>query len=429
MNLRTRVPLRHRIAFLLAFAAAITYLDRVCLSAATPSIMAALGLSNMQMGYIFSVFDIAYGAFEIPMGWLSDRFGQRKILTRIVACWSAFTVLTGLVSGYWSLLAVRFAFGGAEAGAFPALTRATENWFKVTDRAKAIGVIWMGARLGGAFAPWLAVLFMEWFGWRIPFGIFGMFGAVWCLIFWRAYRDNPGTHPAATAADLVYAQKAEKPRALGSFRTPWKRILWSGNVWALFWMYFATSYGFYFLVTWLPTFLIRQHKLQLHTAGIYAALPLGIGSIACVTGGSLSDMLVRRLNSLRWGRRLVGLGGYLTCGVGFAGAGCVQNPLPAILFLMLGEIGLDIATPVAWATCIDSGGTLGATLGAFMNVGSCLSGLISPIAAAWVYTKFNSFDTMLISAGALYAVAALLWLKIDPAQPLVGPDEQQNSEI
>ena len=99
----------------------ITYLDRVCISAAAPSMQRELGLSVSQMGYVFSIFALAYGVFEIPMGWFGDRYGQRRLLARIVSCWSVFTILTGLVRGYASLLTTRFVFGAAEAGAFPTL--------------------------------------------------------------------------------------------------------------------------------------------------------------------------------------------------------------------------------------------------------------------------------------------------------------------
>jgi MFS family permease len=416
---RHPIPLRNRIAVLIALASGITYLDRVCLSTAAPAIMAALRLSNMQMGYVFSVFSVSYGLFEVPMGWLSDRLGQRKILTRIVAFWSVFTALTGVLWGYWWLLAMRLAFGAAEAGAFPALARAISNWFRVTDRGRAIGVMWMGARIGGALAPPLATLLMAWFGWRIPFTIFALIGVVWCALFWRWYRDDPAQHPAAAPADLAYAREIVKPPPASASHAPWKRMFLSSNLWALFWMYFATSYGFWFLLTWLPTYLIRQHGVPPQKAGLYAALPLGVGSMSCLLGGSLSDILVRRLGSLRWGRAIVGLAGYLICGAGFAGAGLMRTPLAAILCLMLAEVGLDITTPVAWATCLEIGGSFGATTGAFMNVSSSISAFISPLAAAWVYTRFKSFDAMLISAGAVYVIAALLWLKIDPTRPLV----------
>src|SRR5437763_1425709 len=124
-----------------ALASGITYLDRVCLSAAAPAITAELGLSNMQMAYVFSVFALSYGLFEIPMGWLGDRLGQRKMLTRIVASWSAFTALTGMVWGYRPLVVVRFAFGAAEAGSFPSLSRVIARWFHSTDRVRVQDIL------------------------------------------------------------------------------------------------------------------------------------------------------------------------------------------------------------------------------------------------------------------------------------------------
>jgi sugar phosphate permease len=379
--------------------------------------MAELGLSNMQMGYVFGVFSISYGICEIPMGYLVDRVGQRQILTRIVACWSFFTALTGTLWGYGWLLGVRLAFGAAEAGAFPAFARAIGKWFRLSDRGKAIGVMWMSARIGGSLAPPFAMLLIGWVGWRTSFVVFGVFGAIWCAIFWRSYRDDPAQHPAATAADLAYARGNCPPTKM-SESIPWRRILFSSNLLALFWMYFATSYGFWFLLTWLPTYLIRQYHMSPQRANLYAALPLAVGSISCLAGGSLSDFLVDRLRSLRWGRRLVGLGGYLLSGLGFAAAGFMREPSAAIVSLIVAEVGIDLATPVAWTASIEIGGSFGGTVAAFMNSSSSISAFISPIAAAWIFTKFRSFDAMLVSAGLVYLTAAFLWLKIDAGRPL-----------
>lgn len=379
--------------------------------------MAALGLSNIQMGYVFGVFSISYGILEIPMGYLIDRLGQRTILTRIVACWSVFTALTGAVFGYGWLLVLRLAFGAAEAGAFPAFARIIGNWFQVGDRGKAIGMMWMSARIGGALAPPVAMLLIGCIGWRMSFVVFGAVGAVWCAVFWRYHRDDPAQHPAASPADLAYARRNFAPVRIRE-SVPWKQIFGTGNVWALFWMYFATSYGFWFLLTWLPTYLVRQYHVAPERAGLYAALPLAVGSISCLAGGSFSDFLVRRLGSLRWGRRLVGLAGYLLSAIGFAAAGFMHKPIAAILSLIVAEVGIDLTTPVAWTACVEIGGTSGGTVAAFMNSASSISAFLSPVAAAWIFTKFQSFDAMLVSAGLVYAIAAFLWLKIDPGRPL-----------
>jgi ACS family glucarate transporter-like MFS transporter len=418
-----RVSLRNRVLILVAIASGITYLDRVCLSAAAPTIMRDLRLSNMQMGYAFSVFALAYGIFEIPMGWLGDRLGQRKMLTRIVACWSAFTALTGMAGGYLGLLAVRFAFGAAEAGAFPSMARALARWFHTADRARATGTMWMGTRLGAALGIPLATLLIGWFGWRFTFAIFGAAGGCWCVFFWRWYRDDPARHPAIDASDLIYLrQNADLSTAPGTARTPWKRMFTSVNLWSFFWMYFASSYGFWFLLTWLPTYLIQQYRISPQRSSFYAALPLAVGAASNVIGGALSDWLVRRTGSLLWGRRLVGLGGYLMAAVGFAAAGVMQKPFQAILFLMLAEFGMDLSVPVAWAACLEVGGSFGGTTTAFMNTASTISAFISPLAAAWMFTRFGSFAAMLMSAGAVYLIASLLWLKVDATQSLTSFD-------
>src|SRR5262245_54721189 len=107
---------------------AIAYLDRVCIATAAPAMKVELHLSDAQMGYVFSAFTLAYALFEVPSGWLADRFGARLMLTRIVVWWSAMTAATGLVGGFASLFIVRFLFGVGEAGAFPSIARAYGRW-------------------------------------------------------------------------------------------------------------------------------------------------------------------------------------------------------------------------------------------------------------------------------------------------------------
>ena len=167
--------------------AVITYLDRVAISSAAPAIRSELGLSLIQMSWAFSVFTFAYAAFEIPSGWLGDVIGPRKVLTRIVLWWSAFTTLTGAAWNFASLLVVRFLFGVGEAGAFPNISRSFSSWFPTAERGNAHGVIFMGTRLGGAIAPPLIVLLMARIGWRAAFAIFGVIGVVWC-VFWQHER-------------------------------------------------------------------------------------------------------------------------------------------------------------------------------------------------------------------------------------------------
>ncbi|MCW5981357.1 MAG: MFS transporter [Bryobacteraceae bacterium] len=402
--------------------AGITYLDRVCISVAAPAMMTDLGLTNLQMSYVFSVFAAAYGLFEIPTGWLGDRWGQRKMLTRIVVCWSVFTALTGYVRNFASLIFTRFVFGAAEAGAFPTLARALARWFPVTDRGKVNGIMWMGARLGGSAAPPLATLVMLAVGWRYTFVVFGLVGLVWCVVFWFWYRDDPAKHSSVNEAELAYirgyAAAAEARHSDPPKTTPWKRMLLNGNLWALFWMYFATSYGFWFFLTWLPTYLVKEQGLSARASGYYAALPLFVGAVACLSGGALSDWIVRRTGSLSWGRRAVGMGGFLFTAVGFGAASVAEGPVAAVICLAFAAGAMDLAVPVAWAACLEVGGKFGGTATGFMNTASSISAFISPIAAAWLFERYGSFSAMFASAAAVYLLAGLLWFKIDAGQTL-----------
>ncbi len=406
---------------LFAFAAAfITYLDRVCISAAAPSITAELNLSTTQMGYVFSIFALAYGAFEIPMGWWGDRAGQRTLLTRIVGGWSVCTALTGMVRGYGSLLAVRFVFGAAEAGAFPTLARALARWFPVSERGRTTGVMWMGARLGGSLAPPLAVFMITTIGWRETFFVFGAVGLVWCWLFWRWYRDEPAEHPGVGAAELAEIEAGRLDLQSGPQKpVPLITIFRSRNMWALFGMYFCSAYGFFFFVTWLPTYLMDEYGLTLERSGVYSALPLFAGAAGCLAGGALSDWLVRRTGSLRWGRRIVGVGGFLLASAGFAGATVTHDPLAAVLWLAFAQGAQDLTLPVAWATCVDVGRHSGGATTGFMNTASSLSAMLSPISAAWLQQTFGSFNAMFATAVVVYFAGAVMWFLIDPEEPLV----------
>src|SRR5262245_14294617 len=197
----------------------VTYLDRVCFGTVAPNIQKEFGLSDSQLGLLFTAFALAYAAFEVPTGWLGDLFGARRTLIRIVLWWSAFTALTGAIHpsatypmlAYGALLGVRFFFGVGEAGAYPNISRAFANWFPFGERGSAQGAVWMAGRLAGGLSP-LAVLTLIYTTtvngetvthWRHIFWIFGAIGVVWCVAFWSWFRDRPEDHPSVNPAELA----------------------------------------------------------------------------------------------------------------------------------------------------------------------------------------------------------------------------------
>jgi len=178
-SLQTR-PSKGRwyILFLICLMYLITYLDRVNISTAAPVISKEFGFDKVTMGFIFSAFVWAYAAFQVPGGWLGDRFGARNVLTIIVTYWSLMTAATAAAFSATSFIVVRFLFGIGEAGAFPVATRAMQNWYPKQERGFVQGITHSASRLGAAIAPPIVVLIMTAFNWQAVFYVCGAVGIV-----------------------------------------------------------------------------------------------------------------------------------------------------------------------------------------------------------------------------------------------------------
>ena len=413
-------PTRVRYAVLaMVFSAAfITYLDRVAISVAAPLMQSDLHLTQIQFGWAFTAFYLAYGVLEMPSAWLGDRWGQRRMLIRIVCCWSLFTILTGTVRSYGALLITRTAFGAAEAGAFPTLSRALSRWFPVAERSRANGVMWTGARAGGALAPALAVMLIAAAGWRWSFAVLGAIGVAWVLVcvFW--YRDDPADHGGVNRAELEIVRVGSTPPPNESQRVPWARMVSDPNMLRLFTAYFASGFGFQFFVTWMPTYFTREFGTSLTKSGFYSGLPLAAGAVGCFLGGLIADAITRRTGSLVLGRRTVGCGGFFLGAAGYLAAISMHSPEAAAGCLALASGSHDLMLPVLWATCTDAGGKFGGSSSGFINFASCISGVAAPLVAARLEQIFGSFNSVFYVAAGLYVMGGITWLFIDPRKSI-----------
>jgi len=409
---------RYAVLAMVFSAGFITYLDRVCISVAAPLIRADLDLSQIQFAWVFTVFYIAYGVLEMPSAWLGDRWGQRRMLIRIVSCWSLFTILTGTVRGFGGLLVMRTIFGGAEAGAFPTLSRALSRWFPLEERSRANGVLWMGARAGGAFAPPLAAMLIAAAGWRWTFACFGVVGLAWVLVCFLWYRDDPADHPAVNDAERELVRMGAAPALKGPEPVPWARMFTDANMLRLFATYFASGFGFQFFVTWMPTYFTREFGISLTKSGFYSGLPLAVGAVGCLLGGVIADAITRRTGSLLLGRRTVGCGGFLLGAAGYVAAISMHSPGMAVACLALASGAHDLTLPVLWATCTDAGGRFGGSSAGFINFASSVSGVVAPLAAAKLEQMFGSFNAVFYVAAGFYLMGAITWLFIDPRKSI-----------
>src|SRR2546428_1815795 len=365
----TRV--RYAVLAFMCSLSVITYLDRVCISGSAPYIVSDLGLTPVEMGLAFTAFGIAYAAFEVPSGWLGDMIGARKVMTRIVVWWSVFTTLTGLVRNLSSLVAVRFLFGAGEAGAFPNSTKVISRWMPTGGRGFARGVVWMCARMGGALAPGLVVFMISRMGWRPSFWVFGVLGLVWAVLFWSWFRDTPGEKPGVNEMELQIIQRGQTLRPARR-QVPWTRLLLSGNLWAICWMYFGMAYGWYFYITWLPTYLKARGATMLQ-AGVYGGMPLFLCALGCGLGGVLTGYVVKKTGNVS-NRRYIGFRGSFLRSPSIAGDLVFCSPVHSDLALSLASFFGYLTLRSCWAVCLDAAHKLAGTVYRFINTSGTFRG-------------------------------------------------------
>jgi ACS family glucarate transporter-like MFS transporter len=406
--------------FVVVFAVAlavIQYIDRVCISQAAPLITSEFRFSTVQMGYVFAAFTWAYALFEIPGGWLGDKLGPRKVLTRVVLWWSFFTAATGWTWNFVSLVVTRALFGAGEAGCFPNLTKAFTTWLPQEERVKAQSILWLSARWGGAFTPLLVVFVLQFVGWRRAFEIFGVLGVVWAVVFFLWFRDDPREHPQVNAAERALLTGADNLASAHS-NVPWRRFVSSPTTWLLWAQYFCLSYGWYFYPTWLPTYLQEARGQVMARGAFLAGLPLFFGGIGCLVSGFLSARLARRIGTA-WARKLI-------AAVGMTGA-CLmlllsvklEDPTWAMVAMGMASFFNDLVMPSAWGACMDVGGRFAGTYSGSMNMMGNFGGVAGPIVVGYILqaTAHNWALTFYVSA-AVYLLGAVLWLFIDPVTPL-----------
>jgi MFS family permease len=398
--------------------AVITYIDRICISQAAPAMRNDLGLTAIEMGWAFSVFGWAYALFEIPGGWLGDRLGARRVLMRIVIWWSIFTAATGWVWNATSLIVTRTLFGAGEAGAFPNITRIFTTWVPGPERERAQAVLWLASRWGGAFTPVLVAYILQFVSWRRAFEMFGVLGIIWAVVFYRWYRDDPATHPAVNAAELAMMPKpSEVATVKGGL--PWRMLVSSRAVWLLCAQYGCLAYGWWFYVTWLPTYLRDARGTSITMGALLAGLPLLLGGVGCMISAALIPRIARATGSVAKARRIIAIIGFVGASASIFIFTTVHDPFKAMLILGMAGLFNDFVMPAAWAGCMDVGGRYAGTVSGAMNMMGSVAGALSPLVVGYLlaWTKQDWTLTFYVSAS-IYSIGAVCWLFLDASTPL-----------
>ena len=404
---------QHRVVGMLSLLSVITYIDRVCIAVAGPRIQESLHISPEQWGWVTSVFFLSYSAFEIPSGALADRIGPRRVLTRIVLWWSAFTSLTGLVSSYAMLLVVRFCFGMGEAGAYPSASAVMARWVPARNRARAWGVVWMTAQIGAASTPLLVIPIQVRYGWQASFYVFGVLGVLWSAIWYTWFRDSPSEKPGVSPQELIEIGPSSSSSHHGM---PWGLAMRSPVFWQIAAVGACYVYSLAFYQSWLQTYLVKGRGYT-EAALMLSSLPYIVGACANALGGVASDALVRRLG-LRRGRRTLGVCGLTFAAVFMAAAILTTSGAWALAFLSLAYAGILVQQPNLCAVCLDTGKAHAGTVFGFMNTAANLASAVAAIVFGYLVAYTGSYTAPFIPMLALLCVGAVLWLKLDPSREI-----------
>ncbi len=374
-------PTRVRYTMILATTsvAVMLYLDRVCLSIVGEQIKADQNISPEQYANLLSSFFWAYALFQLPAGWLGDRFGTRYTLAAYLFLWSFCTGLMGAVSGFAALFALRLGCGIFEAGAYPLAAVVVNRWIPISARGKASGIVAVGGRIGGAVAPLLTVALAAGAvdGWRRPFLIYGGVGMAGAIAFYVWFRDRPTEHPSVNQAerDLISdgIEIVRKPIGYPPMAELIKcRVLWLNSL-----VQFLTNFAWVFIITLFPTYLAEVFQTPQESRAFYQSLPLHAGIFGMLIGGWITDSFVRRFG-LKWARALPITVGRLTVATAYFGCLLVNDPFAVTLLLCVVALATDAGTAATWALGQDIGGQhVGAVVG-FANMWGNVGAAVSP---------------------------------------------------
>ncbi len=409
----TPTRVRHVVVGLALSVMAVAYLDRVCIAVAAPRLRNDIHLTDTELGYVFSAFTLAYALFEIPGGWLADRFGARLMLARIVLWWSAMTALTGTATGFWSLVSVRFLFGMGEAGLLPTLARAFRQWLPPLEAGRAFGLTVMAGAVAGALSQPLVATMLEVMSWRWSFVVFGLVGVAWVVVWLRLFYEHPHDNPRINAAELALIGSAREHSVHHKLTLA---IFADRRVLALCLMYFLVIYGWYFFLTWLPTYLIQERGFRLWEAGYLAALPLLAIAVGVAAGGWISDIASHRWGE-SFGRRLPAFVGLPLAAVCTVAGLWAQNPWLSTVSLSAAGGCAALCVAPAWAVCAGLGGRHAGSVTGAMNMCGNFGGALNSVVVGWSRDAFGSWAPPLLSMAAAYFAATILWVVVRPLQP------------
>ena len=409
---------RRRIAWMLGAFSVLSYILRMNITIAQQTMAPELGLSDVQIGQVFTAFMLAYAIFQIPAGLLGDRRGPRLVLTLAALCWSAATVLAGIIPGwiatgtaaFVSLLALRFFLGVSEAATYPVAARAVANWIPASERVFSNAFLFAGAMAGAAFTPPLMAWLMQRFGWRMGFYITAILPILLALPWWRNARDAPEQHPGVNAEELTLIEQGRPPGFHDCGLKAWRALAANGNILLLCFSYFLDTYVVFIFLFWLFKYLVDVRKFSLAGSGWATSLPYVFASLAVPVLGRFTDHLSLRRGLLP-GRRAMAVACQVCASALLFAAAHAAEAWIAVAAISV-SVGLLSSTEGPyWSTAVEMAGPHSGAICGLLNMSGNLGGIASTSLVPILVQHFG-WTGALESASLVVLVASGLWMLV-----------------
>lgn len=405
---------RWGLAILLAFASALSYLDRQSLPVVVGELQKSIPLSDQQYSQLQMMFLLAYGLMYAGGGWLMDLLGTRLGYVVMITWWSAATFVHGLVQSVTGLGLARFLLGLGEGGGFPGSAKAVAESFPPKERSFAFGIFNTGSSVGAVIAPPLIAAVVLALNWRWVFFITGALGFAWAVTWWSTYRP-PGKPSLMAPASREPPRKSVAPGPPGPLaserRIPWIDLFRYRQVWGLVLAKFLSDSAWYFFIFWLPKYLGDVRLLNIKQIGYYAWVPYAFAGAGSFLGGWFSSLLVRRNLTIDRSRKIA-LG--ISAALMPVSLLIATSPLSlAIAFFSLAMFGHQF-----WSTIVQTlpadmfpSSTVGSVAGLLGAVG-CFGGLLFNFLIGILLSHGHGYLSVFVISGLLHPASFLAVLLI-----------------
>ena len=409
-----------KVLFLLALMYFLTYVDRVNIGTAGPIIKKEFGLTNTQLGLVFSGFAYPYALFQVAGGWVGDKLGPRRTLLICGTIWAVATMITGLATGLFSLMVFRVALGFGEGATFPTATRAMQSWTPAGKRGFAQGITHSAARFGNAVTPPLVAGLMLWISWRGAFLVLGLVSVLWVGVWYAYYRDDPRQHRSITDADLAKLPNHDETVKHSKRAVPWTRL--TLRILPVTLTYFCYGWSLWLFLNWLPSFFLQGYGLDLKKSALFSSLAFFAGVVGDALGGILSDWLLHRTGNVKLARLSVILFGMLGAAACLLPVLFTRDLVSLTLCLAGGFFFLELVIGPIWSVPMDIAPQYSGTASGLMNTGSAVAAIVSPLVFGYIVDLTGDWHLPFLGSVIMLVLGSVLAFTMHPDRKFVDPE-------